>query len=1053
MDEQLQQQQIRKATSTIRLSKHETYQVKGNYDAALFEYHGETNKNQINQDYIESQERLRTLKSDFGTSYKNKRQAENSAFKALSAKLSTDKWNWLFFTGKDSPEMVRVKKTLNLVTNLISQNLSEYVKEDENGAQFVDVPELREKLNTALDECVAACDNYFKKKREQGGGKYSAGIRRLGLVNEVRKRCMEEKLKFGALLESLTVKAGLEENNLEILRERSLQQLTEQHLTLEAEEGSTEWQNEGNSTDVYKIKATNNGENYFIKENIPLISEDISGFLDRRETQLNYSSENRGANVEERRLKDGHVGASDYQLALSFIRALKTRITRADDADRTAVSEKVVSLLAHDFDKMFSELETHNYAADHVDDTDMDWEAASKDKKHPLNGVAVYICSYRKNNMGEAAGGRAGEPLKKMTELEWITKKLGLDANRDRDILNVFRDQSENAIGKLFRVSLGKEVELFGQIRERQGSETKEIAAANNTATYQLAKKMGFEDVITGSETRVVKFKDRNGQMVERFCTVMKEAKGEEFVNLIKRAEKEQMKIHYTPDAVRQLMRLQAFDVVCNQTDRHGRNFKCEFDEDKEKGTIVIKKIMSYDHDNSFGEGSIEKLVAGEKNGFLPGLNKTLKKGSAEYKYVNKKYFGIKCPDWIEKATKPILRGFSNEYGRHRSIKEAPSTMFKNLQPEKSMGQVLMHFKHSDFTSFVTKEGEGDANWYGSIYKRDQMKEDSKYPEGKNEVTDEKEYEEVSQELGTIFTGLKEILDPKRYGTAKENIANGLRTDLKKEEKQEVFRLLDRLHILNEKYDFSTLTPKNTYDRQWCASHSGFLDYWIQNMLYAYANLFREDPDVAELAAGSTEKEYTEEEMEQRRKDMNTLSNENGDLEIPSMLHFDYAAYMQIREIATRDDPQMEADLKLLNFSEAKVKGIKKRCQDILSHLETARKKAEAFFRLAGWKSDTPQGRFFLKAEDGDYDKINDLSQLSVDPGSTYLSIDNENYLFGQQEFSKLAKIEEEDRAFNEEVKKRKDKRWHHEEYGDGKEARKTFLANPLQSAIFKKAG
>lgn len=170
MDEQLQQQQIRKATSTIRLSKHETYQVKGNYDAALFEYHGETNKNQINQDYIESQERLRTLKSDFGTSYKNKRQVENSAFKALSAKLSTDKWNWLFFTGKDSPEMVRVKKTLNLVTNLISQNLSEYVKEDENGAQFVDVPELREKLNTALDECVAACDNYFKKRESRAAG-------------------------------------------------------------------------------------------------------------------------------------------------------------------------------------------------------------------------------------------------------------------------------------------------------------------------------------------------------------------------------------------------------------------------------------------------------------------------------------------------------------------------------------------------------------------------------------------------------------------------------------------------------------------------------------------------------------------------------------------------------------------------------------------------------------------------------------------------------------------------------------------------------------------
>lgn len=1049
MDEQLQQRQ-QQTTDTIQLRGRETYRLKKAYDRDLFEYRGEMDNARVEETYVQAQNHLQTLQSDAGTTYKIKRLAENNVFNALSAKLNKDKWNWLFFTGKDSPEMVRVKKTLNLVTNLINQNLSEHIKEGDDGAQILDTAELREKLNTALEECMEACDNYARKKREQGGGKYTAGIRRLDLVREVRKRCMEEKLKFGALMDALTEKSGMEHNDLKDMADTSLQMLTSQHLTLTAEEGSSEWQNEGNSTDVYKIKATDGDKTYYIKENLPLISEDISGFLDRRDQQLAFSSDHKDQKGEEKRLHDAKLTQEEYQLARNFIGALKTRITRAHDADRTDVEKRVTSILAHDFDKMFKELDTHNYAADIARTHEkIDWTEILKKTNHQLYGVAVYMKKYReKHQGGEAAGADAAVP-QQMTVQQWVAQKLGLNANRDRDILNLLQGKGKEEIKRLFTVSLGKEVELFGQYRERQGSEVKEIAAANNTATYQLAKKMGFLDVVTTAETRVVKFKDRNDQIVERFCTVMEEAKGEEFVKLIQKAEEEKLKIHYTPDAIRQLMRLQAFDIVCNQTDRHGRNFKCEFDVNKENGTLIIKKIKSYDHDNSFGEGRILDLLAGKKNGFLPGMNKILKKDSAEYHYVNKKYFGINKPVWLDQATVPVLRGFKLVRNKMEPVDLSKSDM-RNFDPSTSMAKVLVQF-HSDYQSpFLTKDSEGEHNWSGPIFKRDKSIAKDQYPDKRNEITDPEEYEEVSTKLGKIHKELNAILNPNRHDTRQENIANLFRTDLTKEEKQDVFRLMGDLHELKEKYDFSALAPKAWIDNaQICSGYSGFLDFWIQNMLYTYANLFREDPEVADLAAGLSEEKYSEEQRNQRKQDMDTLRNEAGDLEIPSLLHFDYDSYEQIRIAANGDDPQMEADLKLLNFSDAKIQAFKQRCKDTLDFLEKAKVKAQAFYRLAGWDK-KPQNEFLLKQED--YASITDLSELSVDPGNTYLSVDNEHYLFGQDEFKHYVKTEDVSKAAHDEAEKRHNKRWHQDGYGDAVAAKKKIFANPLASGVLKVA-
>ena len=59
--------------------------------------------------------------------------------------------------------------------------------------------------------------------------------------------------------------------------------------------------------------------------------------------------------------------------------------------------------------------------------------------------------------------------------------------------------------------------------------------------------------------------------------------------------------------------------------------------------------------------------------------------------------------------------------------------------------------------------------------------------------------------------------------------------------------------------------------------------------------------------------------------------------------------------------------------------------------------KAEKFFEFMNIPDTKVQGRFFLKKED--YSKITDLSELSFDPSSSYLSIDNPTYLYQDPKF------------------------------------------------------
>ena len=763
-----QKQIINAPTTTIMLGDNKTYEFKGAVDdMTMFDLKETKTKSEVRS---VKKTLLNTLKEqnkhiDDGTvTYAKRRETATSIFKNKSSSLSFDsKWY-----GKDSPEMVRVKKTVNYMNNILDAGCEKYVK-IEKEAKYIDGEAMKDALHIAFDEAHAACEFYISEKARKNEAKHTAGIRRLNKIIDIRNEIERERLKYDALADALQIKS-LENFDVEQDMKKSPRELSTRHLTTKAE--ISEWQNQGNSTDVYRIVVKEEGKDavYYIKENLPLLSSDPEGFLDRRIAQLEKSKENMDNEKVELRMKKANMDAQDYDAALTFLRALKKRINDAPEAQKQSVKQKIVELFSHDFDKMFTLFSIHNKAVEAMEeqgdknDGKMDWEEIARDSGNPMCQLAKYILDNTKGKNGEKI------KLEKKTAMEWIREKMGL-TDADNDIIsalnNLHNQKSDKGVEDLFRVSMGKEVELFGQMRDRSNGkgDEREIAAANNTGTFVLSKMCGFTDVVTESDMRIVRFKNRQGEMVESFCTVTKEAEGEEYLELLKKAEKEGKKIDYTPKAIRSLMRLQAFDTLCLQVDRHGRNFKCKVVEQGD--SILITDVMSYDHDMSFLEEKLEDAFkdskTGEigKKGFLPPMTQRIKKGSPEYRYLREKYFGIKEPDIVKNLKIPQYRP---QLRNRPALQKNVNKMLMDL-PWKANGDLQL--VEGDY---IPKESSLINNYSGKIYKIPQ-------DPGENASEEEKKaYREKKEKYDTWFdiekyANLKFMRNPeidKEFGMSEE---------------------------------------------------------------------------------------------------------------------------------------------------------------------------------------------------------------------------------------------------------------------------------------------
>ena len=931
-----------------------------------------------------------------------KQKAENRD-RTLRDEISILNRNKRFILG-DTPEMAALKKKAVALTNYLN---SKTVMNDmrENGS--INPQKFLLTTNKVFNAAIEACTWYLDHKTPSKW--WGKGKERYEMVGRIKRRAEAERKAYSeahtALVQNAIIGAS---------REKKTPREVLESIRTTRVIGKPEWQNQGNSTDVYKVVLQIEGTNrtFYMKENLPLISADIPGFLERRTGQLSASLAHKKAgeaDSEEKRMTENHTDETDYANGTALLQAMKNKLDNEEDvAERHKMEQRFANFFGWDFDEMFKEYHAYRSAlingnkdGDKLEEVLQVWREKAKDQ---TNTMAQKILAQLLEAKTKAEGEQDVQP---MTAFEWMKQQIcsgdgrGLDPEKDKDLIDLMEEMQEkneeelkqNGAGRietLFRITLGKEVELYGQMKQRGSISDNDISAANNIATAELAKEAGFEDVVCDSYATVASYENRAGEYKQNFVTVIEVAEGEEMVELLHKAMEEKKKIHYTPKAIEQLMQLHAMDLITLQVDRHGRNFKCDCVKDAD-GNYVIKSVKAYDNDMSFTEQSLAQVFMNQegtstkKAGFLPPLFKTVKKNSPEYIYLAKKYFMLDAKRSLRATSKPQYYNDDEKKMIDMSERDADKLM-------------VMPFK---FTDSFSEEG-------GTVMDRKTGKELSE---------NTKEAKAATKELITLIADLKKLIfrdkrleDPNGF-----YVQNSIRTDLTDDEKIGLGKLIRRLEILHEKYDFTNnvklgLTSQIFLERligKMVPNMVGAKEGWITAMLYYLSNTYSADQKVQE--GYKTIVVETEEMKALRKKE--GQPGEEGDLYVPTLLHFSKKAYDNIQRLYNRlmdNDPALIGKLNDMHISDelsgtqtvSKLAALKTRVKETLDQLMEAKAAAENFYKAMGYAEGDPKAKFFLESKD--FEAFDDLSELSWNPGETYLAIDNDQYLAGQEEFAEL---------------------------------------------------
>ena len=117
-----------------------------------------------------------------------------------------------------------------------------------------------------------------------------------------------------------------------------------------------------------------------------------------------------------------------------------------------------------------------------------------------------------------------------------------------------------------------------------------------NVATSRMAKLLGVEDMVAKSTATEITI---NGKKMSGIA--MEEAKGKITSDVGKEAERKDRVARYSPNAFRQLLNLQIFDIICGQVDRNASNYICQYAEDENSDVTEITEIKAIDNDICFG--------------------------------------------------------------------------------------------------------------------------------------------------------------------------------------------------------------------------------------------------------------------------------------------------------------------------------------------------------------------------------------------------------------------------------------------------------------------
>ena len=728
---------------------------------------------------------------------------------------------------------------------------------------------------------------------------------------------------------------------------------------------------------------------------------------------------------EERRLR-GRMDEADYQGGLDFLNLMKNKLASKSGDEKETQKKRYLKFLGHDFDRVFKELSDYNMYIEKckgdreelqktLEVLKADMKGKTKNKGKNAQNAESPLIEMLEQSLKNA------DDMKTKTPYEYICDlvkngKMGLDLEKDRDVLDVLKnlqlkDGEKNVkserIKRLFTRTLGKEAELYGQQCERSGIDDSAILASNNTATSRLAKFLGFLDVVTTSFKCMMKNREDKGY---KMYTLSEEAEGEEMLTLVDQAEKAGAKLHYSPNAVQQLMRLQLFDTLCLQTDRHWRNFKCKVA--KKGKTWTILSLKAYDHDQSFGAKSLaeyfkeqEESMGKTQMGFINPYVMTISKEDKRYIYLKRTRIGGKDDQIIRNIRMPDGQKYrlpANIVGIGKSKK----SVYENAPGVWSDYFLKQYGKLGAVENCMRNLNQG---------KEKELKEF--WDKFQNLLS-------TSRELARIES--KEKRRTRKDETEKDVSITGILRQLR-----EVKALYDQLNFVGMEAEAEKLraedgAPRSCLnDEDFCErmlgsrfidfpQKDGFFDYMIQCALHCIKTRYASNPaNMAQLEDEDAEDQIRELQKKAQcnpgasdvpaddklQEKMELCGIGKDTLRMPTILHMDAKAFRQIQRVAGDDSAVVDGLMRELGWDEKKRNALITRAKELVEQILEAEKIVNAWNDMNG-VTDPIKRKFFL--EDDDYKKITKLTDFVTDPSMTYFSVEDPNFLVGEEKYANL---------------------------------------------------
>ena len=1032
-------------------------------------YSTDRSKSDIKRENEAIKVRQTEMKNDYMGS--REQMLDSAALLKNSSELLIRDKKWYSLFQAESPEMTRVKESLAYLNKLLDGD----VQLDKNGQ--VDARYLTETIMPAYRQAFSACDDYMTKKKEQGAAKHSTGIRRLEKVTQIYNLLQTEMNNFNIFVNVafVGVKAKGEVKSVrDLLGEVNVKNSLISRFMVQ-----------GNSSNVYRVKTkpedAQNPEDadkaFYVKKDEKLLNEEMETYTENRLTELRRSKKIREkyknlkedeylaevaasdkkieewdkkveenpaleenadkeiikirAGREELRL-EGKIQMADYDNAIEFLEQMQSKITGAQGEKYKEIYTK---LLAHDFDKLFREMNEFNAILDNLrNEKGTAGKLIERLEKEKKPGYEAQVEMLRK---------QMGKNFAPMNELDWFMKRIGCEDEEIKSTLTaISKKEKSGGLFALFTRTLGKEAELFGQQAERSGLTKSDVLASNNTATSRMAGQFGFNDVVTTSFKAKLKFTEvGKTEPTTANVTFSEEAPGEELFQVMADAQKSGKKVRYSSEAIRQMSRMHTFDLMTLQTDRHWRNIKVVVN--KSGDDWVIDSMKCYDHDQSFGTKTLSEYFADEKDeqtgevhtrreGFLTPIMMTVTKNTPLYKYAKKTKMTKEGKEANLTTSLNFMDDIKLPVAKTKSLAKATENYKKQHEGDDqyttSPWQVINR-THAYMSYRLKMDGD------------DEMDDGAYMPDGYEMVERRKNLGEIiekynpgKKETGLLFFDKLSMLHDMVYaGDSKVS-------DEKLEDKdkwKELYELFEETYSLYQQLDFTQIDEdmvtsgiQGSRPTEYFTGGKdvvGYMDYNLQGYFYTLKlkfdpslkekNTDKNDPGqmkslndcqsaLAEIKADkinaikkNLKKSDPSYENDEKKLDEAVEKETEKTARVPAILHMDREAYNSVCD-ALNSEEYINLMLMDLGMPKSKKNALIERLKEIKAQAEEAEAVVKKWAKDKGLPDDDVRGKFFL--DPGDYEKIENITDMALDPGMSYFSSEDTQFLTKDETMSKL---------------------------------------------------